>query len=114
MITSLIIAEIVSSESKPLSVLLNEFRKYFTMEEASVEAEDKISKLTEIEAIFKKQSPKKISKLDGITVEFSNWWFNARPSNTEPLLRLNLEADSEELMNEKKEELIKMIKCREL
>jgi len=110
MITSLIIAEIVSGENKPLSALLNEFRKYFTMEEASVEVQDKISKLMEIEAMFKKQNPKKISKLDGITVEFSNWWFNVRPSNTEPLLRLNLEADSEELMNEKKDELIKIIK----
>lgn len=110
MITSLIVAEIVSGGNKPLSALLNEFRKYFTMEEASVEVQDKISKLMEIEAAFKKQNPKKISKLDGITVEFSNWWFNARPSNTEPLLRLNLEADSEKLMNEKKDELIKIIK----
>ena len=60
----------------------------------------------EIEEIFKKQNPKKISKLDGISVEFNDWWFNVRPSNTEPLLRLNLEADSEKLMDEKKKELL--------
>ena len=53
---------------------------------------------------------KKISKLDGITIEFKDWWFNIRPSNTEPLLRLNLEANSEELMKEKKEELIHIMK----
>jgi len=105
-ITSLIVAEIVSRENKPLSELLDEFRKYSTIEETSIEVKDKNSKLREIKAIYKKQAPKKISKLDGITIEFGNWWFNVRPSNTEPLLRLNLEADSEELMKEKREELL--------
>ena len=110
MITSLIIAEIVSQENKPLSKLLEEFRKYHTIEETNVEVKDKNAKLKEIEMIYKKQNPKKISKLDGITMEFDDWWFNVRPSNTEPLLRLNLEADSEELMKEKKEELIQIMK----
>mgnify|MGYP001565620179 FL=1 len=109
-ITSLIVAEIVSRENKPMSVLLNDFRKYHTIEETSIEVKDKKAKLDEIELLYKKQSPKKISKLDGITVEFDNWWFNVRPSNTEPLLRLNLEADSEKLMKEKREELLKVMK----
>ncbi|MBI3035257.1 phosphomannomutase/phosphoglucomutase [Candidatus Woesearchaeota archaeon] len=109
-ITSLIVAEIVSNENKPLSKLLDEFRKYFTIEETNVGVKDKNAKLRELEAIYKKQSPKKISKLDGITIEFDDWWFNVRPSNTEPLLRLNLEADSEKLMREKKEELLKLMK----
>src|SRR3989344_409382 len=109
-ITSLIVAEIVSKENRPLSDLLDEFRKYHTIEETSVEVADKGSKLKEIEAVYSGQNPRKISKLDGITVEFGNWWFNVRPSNTEPLLRLNLEADSEELMNEKREELLNVMK----
>ena len=109
-ITSLIVAEIVSKENKPLSKILDEFRKYHTMEETSIEVKDKNSKLKEIETIYKKQFPKKISKLDGISVEFGNWRFNVRPSNTEPLLRLNLEADSEELMKEKREELLRIMK----
>src|SRR3989338_1992082 len=111
-ITSLIVSEIVSKENKPLSELLEEFRKYWTMEETSVEVRDKNAKLKEIESIYKKQNPKKISKLDGITVEFKNWWFNVRPSNTEPLQRLNLEADSEELMEEKREELLNIMKSQ--
>ncbi len=109
-ITSLIVAEIVSKENKPLSKLLDEFRKYHTIEETNVEVKDKDAKLNEIESIYKKQNPKSVSKLDGITIEFENWWFNVRPSNTEPLLRLNLEADNEELMEEKKMELIELMK----
>ena len=46
-----------------------------------------------------------ITRMDGVTVEFKDWWFNVRPSNTEPLLRLNLEADTKELMEEKKGEV---------
>ena len=93
-----------------MSELLDEFKKYHTIEETSVEVKDKDAKLKGIESIYKKQNPKKISKLDGITIEFDDWWFNVRPSNTEPLLRLNLEADSEELMKEKREELLNIIK----
>jgi phosphomannomutase len=110
MITSLIVTEIISKENRPLSKLLDEFRKYHTIEETNVEVHDKQAKINEIEKIYSKQNPKKISKLDGVTIEFENWWFNVRPSNTEPLLRLNLEADSEELMKEKKEELLDIIK----
>ena len=49
--------------------------------------------------------------MDGISVEFDDYWFNLRPSNTEPLLRLNLEAVSEEVMKEKKGEVSRIIKC---
>ena len=111
-ITSLIVSEILSKENKPLSELLKEFKKYHTIEETSVEVKDKKAKLKEIELIYKKQNPKKISKLDGITVEFEEWWFNVRPSNTEPLLRLNLEANSEGLMNEKREELVRIMRSK--
>lgn len=108
-ITSLIISEIVSKENKQLSLLLREFEKYYTIEETSVEVADKRKKLYEIEAIYKRQKYKKILKLDGITFEFDEWRFNVRPSNTEPLLRLNLEANSEKLMIDKKEELLRII-----
>jgi len=110
MITSLIVSEIVSKENKPLSVLLDEFKKYSTTEETSVEVVDKEGKMREIESIYKKLNPKKVSKLDGITIEFDGWWFNIRPSNTEPLLRLNLEATNDELMDLKKQELLELIK----
>ena len=66
--------------------------------------------MNEIEAIYKKQNPKKISRLDGVTIEFDDWWFNVRPSNTEPLLRLNLEAGNRNLMERKKKEVLGIMK----
>ncbi len=109
-ISSLIVTEIVSKENKKLSELLDEFRKYYTIEETNLEVKNKDAILSEIEEIYWKQNPKRISRLDGITVEFDNWWFNLRPSNTEPLLRLNLEADTKALMEEKKEEILHLMK----
>lgn len=108
MITALIIAEIVSESNSRLSRITKEFQKYFTIPETSIKVDDKDGKLREIEFKYKNEA-KKISKLDGITMEFERWWFNVRASNTEPLLRLNLEADSEELMEEKKEEIVNLI-----
>jgi phosphomannomutase len=50
-----------------------------------------------------------ISHLDGLLVRYKDWWFNLRPSNTEPVLRLNLEADARELMEEKRDALLARI-----
>ena len=107
-ITSLIITEIVSKEEKPLSLLLKEFMKYWKIEETNFTISDKKSAMGSIEAHYKKQNPI-ISKLDGITIEFKEWWFNLRPSNTEPLLRLNLEAQSKELLAEKLKEIKELL-----
>ena len=109
-ITSLIVSGIVSKENKKLSSLLEEFRKYHKIEEANFKVEDKKAAMKIIEEHYKKQNPEKILKLDGITIEFRDWWLNVRPSNTEPLLRLNLEADSEKLMEKKKKEIAGIIK----
>jgi phosphomannomutase len=48
--------------------------------------------------------------LDGLTIDFDSWWFNIRPSNTEPLLRLNVEANSPEILDQKKNEVLKLIR----
>ena len=109
-ITALIVAEILSKNKQKLSKLLEEFRKYFKIEETNSKVKDKDKKLKEIQAVYKKKRGNKFNKLDGITFEFRDWWFNVRPSNTEPLLRLNLEANSKKLMEEKKKELLKVIR----
>ena len=108
-IASLIVSEIVSKENKKLSSLLEEFQKYHKIEETNFKVEDKKAAMEIIGKHYKKQNPEKILKLDGITIEFRDWWFNVRPSNTEPLLRLNLEADSSELVEKKKKEIAGII-----
>ena len=62
-----------------------------------------------MDEIKTKYSKCKIEEIDGISIYCDNWWFNVRPSNTEPLLRLNLEAEDENTMNEKIKEIKKII-----
>ena len=108
-IASLIVSEIISKKNKPLSKLLKEIEVYYKIEETNFEVKDKIKKMEQIKNHYEGKNPKKIMELDGISIYFDDWWFNVRPSNTEPLLRLNLEADSEKLMEEKKEEVSRII-----
>jgi phosphomannomutase len=110
MIASVIVAEIISKENKPLSKLLEEFEVYFKIEETNFEVKDKIKKMQQIKNHYKNKNPKKIMTMDGVSVEFEDYWFNVRPSNTEPLLRLNLEAVSKEIMKEKMKEVVKLMR----
>ena len=82
-------------------------QKYFASGEINFEVSDKEAKMKELEKAY---SDGKISHLDGIRIDFKDWWFNVRPSNTEPLLRLNLEAKTKEIMEKKKGEIEKIIK----
>jgi len=108
-IASLIVCEIICKKNKPLSKLLKEFEIYFKIEETNFEVKDKIEKMLQIKNHYKNENPKKIMTMDGVSVEFDDWWFNVRPSNTEPLLRLNLEAVSKEIMEEKTKEVSMLI-----
>jgi phosphomannomutase len=63
-----------------------------------------------LKEIEKKYSDGKISKMDGLRIDFKDWWFNVRGSNTEPLLRLAVEAKTEKMLKEKIESLSKIIK----
>ncbi len=101
------ILEIIKKEGKNLKELIEPFKKYYNTGEINFKVKDKEKKLKEIKKYYK--SAKK-SSLDGLTCEFKDWWFNLRPSNTEELIRLVLEADTEELMKQKKHELEKLIK----
>ncbi len=66
------------------------------------------AKLRELERHF--SDARKIDHLDGVTVSYDDFWFNVRPSNTEPLLRLNVEADSAELLAAKRDEVLALIR----
>lgn len=105
-ITALIILEILSKSNQKMSQIVKAFQKYYQIEETNFKVADKDKKIREIK---KKYSDGKQFELDGISVEYKNWWFNVRASNTEPVLRLNLEANTKKLMLEKKKELSQAI-----
>ena len=87
----------VSCSDKPLSELTAPLKRYFLSGEVNFKVEDKDAKIKELGEVF---SEAKIDHLDGITAEFDNWWFNVRKSNTEPMLRLNLEGRTKEAKEE--------------
>ncbi len=96
------VLNILCREKKPLSELIRPFRRYYATGEINFRANNKDELIELIASYFKNG---KQSRLDGISVEYNDWWFNVRKSNTEPLLRLNLEAGTKELMEEKAHEL---------
>jgi phosphomannomutase len=97
----------LSDADVPLSELLAPFRRYRASGEINSRVTDQLGKLEELAARF---ADGRQDRVDGLTVEFDDWWFNARPSNTEPLLRLNVEARTEELLREKTAEVLDVIR----
>ena len=109
-IAALMVLAMVSrakKQGKTASEMIKPFMKYFASGEINIEVEDKDRELRKVEEIYKDA---KIEHIDGISVEYDDWWFNLRKSNTEDLLRLNLEAKTRELMELKKKELVEVIK----
>jgi len=110
LVSALKILELVSVENKSLSGLVAGAEKHFFLSgEINSDVKDKEAKMKELEEHYK-GTAKKIFRIDGLSIEFENWWFNVRPSGTEPLLRLNLEANSKKLMGEKLAEVLKIIR----
>jgi phosphomannomutase len=101
------IAALGSSE-KTLSELLKPYARYYASGEINSKVQDPAHKIAELKSIYGDQF--QIDELDGLTVTADNWWFNVRASNTEPLLRLNVEADTQVRMAEIRDELLKLIK----
>jgi len=109
LITLLILLELVSVENKPLSEILKPLDHGFRSGEINSTIADAQGKMHALEERFGKNA-KSVDHLDGVTLDFGDWWFNVRPSNTEPLLRLNLEANSRELMEQKRDEVLAFIR----
>ncbi|MEI6596733.1 MAG: phosphomannomutase/phosphoglucomutase [bacterium] len=107
MITAVIITQILSESKKIFSEMIKDYVKYFQIEETNSEVKNKNAKLKEIKRKYKDG---KIFELDGVTIEYKDWWFNIRKSNTEPVLRLNLEAKTKKLMEKEKNKLLKLIR----
>ncbi len=108
-IPALLILELLSVEGKKLSELLEPLRsRYFISGEINSEVADQDAKMQEIASEY---SSGEVSWLDGVSVDFAHWHFNVRPSNTEPLLRLNLEATTGEMMEKKRDEVLTLIRA---
>jgi phosphomannomutase len=104
----LLMLELISKRGRKLSEILAPYRsRYFITGEINSTVTDVAAKLLELQEHFGRQG--RVSHLDGVSVDADDWHFNVRPSNTEPLLRLNLEARSQELMERKRDEVLAVI-----
>lgn len=98
----------ISEQNKPLSEIIAPLKKYVHSGEINSVVADKAAKLDELKAKY--HDAKNISTLDGVTIEYDNFWFNVRPSNTENKLRLNLEAVDQPTMEAKRDEVLALIR----
>jgi phosphomannomutase len=106
----LLMLEVISRSGRKLSELLEPFRsRYFLTGEINTPVSDVAVKVQELKERYAAEGGR-VSHLDGVSVDFDDWHFNVRPSNTEPLLRLNLEALSQPLMEEKRDEVLELIR----
>jgi phosphomannomutase len=106
MIAALLVLEAMSASEAPLSEILRPFERYSDSGEINTEVADQEAALTRLGEAYSDGSQ---DRTDGLTVEYEDWWFNCRASNTEPLLRLNLEARTDELMETKRDEVLRVI-----
>ena len=108
-IAALLVVELMSAKGKKLSELAGQYDTYPSSGELNFQVADKQAVMKNIERMFTKTA-KSTDWLDGVSVWFDDWWFNVRPSNTEPLLRLNVEADNEPLLRDHTDEIVDTLK----
>ncbi len=101
------VANLLRRSSVPLSEMIRPMRRYFQSGEIN-------STVADVSAVMKRLETRypggRIARLDGLTIEFDDWWFNVRASNTEPLIRLNVEAATREQMERRRDELLEIIR----
>ena len=102
LITLVHVLNVVSEADLPISELVKPLRRYYHSGEINFKVEDKQAKMDELERRYRDGQ---IDYLDGVSIGYKDWWLNCRPSNTEPLLRLNVEAKTKDLLDEKLAEI---------
>lgn len=106
LVAALHVLAVLCAEGKPLSEILAPLRRYWGSGEINSEVADKEAAIKEVAARF---PPERCDWTDGLTVEFDDWWFNLRPSNTESLLRLNVEARDREVGEARRDEILALV-----
>jgi len=110
-VPALLILELMSKKNQSLKQMLEPLRaKYFISGEINTKVPNMEAMTTTMDAIEARYKDARIYKLDGISIEYPDWHFNVRPSNTEPLLRLNLEGTTEAQMAAKRDEVLSIIR----
>jgi phosphomannomutase len=113
-IAALMVLEVMSKADVPLSQLRLPFDRYAVSGELNTEVPDPASTVERVAALMAQVHPEASqSRLDGVTVDLGDWWFNVRPSNTEPLVRLNVEAKDRASCDARTQELLALIKERD-
>jgi phosphomannomutase len=108
LIAMLAVLSLLSKENKPLSQVVKPIENRFRSGEINLKVEDKPAAIERVKSHFTEQGGA-TDEYDGLTVEFPDRWFNLRASNTEPLLRVNVEGDTQEAMTELKDEVLWVI-----
>jgi len=106
LITVIKVLDVVRRRGAGLAEVLRPYRRYFATGEINFHVADKEGMMRRLRELF---ADGRVSTIDGVTIEFDDWWFNVRPSNTEPLLRLVLEARTRELMEDGKQRLLAVL-----
>jgi phosphomannomutase len=96
--------------SAPLSKILKPYARYIASGEINSTVSDAQAAMDHVEKIYGKKEGVEVDHLDGLTINGDTWWFNLRASNTEPLLRLNVEASTESRMNKVRDDVLNTIR----
>jgi len=112
MLAALHVLAALGSQAAPLSQLLGAYRRYVATGEINSEVPDIGAATQEVRQAFAARPGVTLDELDGLTVSGGGWWFNLRPSNTEPLLRLNAEAADEATLSALRDEVLGIVRGR--
>ncbi|MGN6679581.1 MAG: phosphomannomutase/phosphoglucomutase, partial [Streptosporangiaceae bacterium] len=100
----------LGSQDKPLSELLSQYASNVMSGEINSEVSDQAAATARVRGAFASLPGIRADELDGLTITAQDWWFNLRPSNTEPLLRLNVEAEDDETLAKVTDEVLQIVR----
>jgi phosphomannomutase len=106
-LAAIYILNLLGETGKTMSELTNDLKRYYHSGEINSDVTDKQAVMDKLKEIY---ADGKLDEMDGIRIDYLDWWFNVRPSNTEPKLRLNLEAKTKEMMEQKRDEVLSIIR----
>ena len=110
MLAALHVLAALGHDNRPLSAMLKDFSRYAASGEINSEVADQAGTTAKVKNIYSERPGVTLDELDGLTIMGDDWWFNIRPSNTEPLLRLNVEAATPEQMAAIRDEVLGLVR----